>query len=228
MRWVLVLILIISLVGCKATTREEVKMNFETLNLKTEDNINIKADYYNNEGNKGIILLHMLRKDKTSWRYFSDKLSNYKLIAVDLRGHGESDLNWNDFSEKDFNNMKLDVKAAQEFLKSKNVTEIAVIGASIGANTALNFAVENNLNVVVLLSPGLDYRGVKTEESIKQYKGKILVVTAEKDDYSFESSSTLKELNNNVELVVIEGSKHGTDMLDEVGDKLVSFLEDEF
>lgn len=87
-----------------------------------------------------------------------------------MRGHGKS-VNQNgtfqSFTPNDFNKMKLDVKAAKQFLvtqKGINPKNIAIVGASIGANVALKYAaVDPSIKAVVLLSPGLHYKGVIKE-----------------------------------------------------------------
>ena len=65
------------------------------------------------------------------------------MLSIDLRGHGESIslngrmISFQSFSLDDFNKMVLDVKAAKHFLvtqKHIGPNDIAVVGASIGAN----------------------------------------------------------------------------------------------
>lgn len=200
------------------------------LNLKTEDNIKIKATFY--RGSKdmpSIILLHMLDRNRKDWQDFAKSLQNigYNIIAIDLRGHGESSLNWQSFSENDFNNMVLDVKAAKEFLQKQGNNRIAIIGASIGANIALNYAVQDDLiKTAILLSPGLNYRGVKTEEAIKQFKNPALIVAAENDSYSADSSQTLKSLSQNGSLKIYKGSEHGTRLFGktDIGKVIIKWL----
>lgn len=223
----LTIIITILLISCtKQYTKTDEKITsplprerpYQDIDLKTLDNINIKATFY--KGNKdkpSIILLHMLDRNRNDWNEFAKSLQaiGYNVVSIDLRGHGESSLKWKSFSEKDFNNMVLDVKAAKEFLVNQELgNNIAIIGASIGANTALNFAVQDgSIKTIVLLSPGLEYREVKTEETIKQFKNPILIVAAEGDSYSADSSRTLNSLSKNSELKIYNGSEHGTRLL---------------
>ncbi len=168
----------------------------------------------------GAVLLHMLNRSRKDWNEFAKKLSEKMgifVLAVDLRGHGASTLN-RDFKEEDFKNMVHDAKAAVIFLrKQKNVDgdRITLIGASIGANVALIYAAgDEKIKGVVLLSPGLDYKGVKTEEAMKKYnKRPALLVASADDDYSFKSASTLaKVAQGQRKLQEYKKSGHGTDM----------------
>lgn len=94
----------------------------------------------------------------------------FSVIAIDLRGHGASEGNWRSFSPREFNAVVLDVKAAKDYLISRGVKpgRMGIVGASIGANIALRYAAEDGeIKTVVLLSPGLNYRGVAIEEAAK-------------------------------------------------------------
>lgn len=224
MKAIALILVLLFLVGCaKEEIEEKEEPLIENVNLKTNDNINIASTYYESESGKGIILLHMLNKDKDTWSALAKKLQDkYKVLAIDLRGHGKSDLNWKSFSDKDFNNMLLDIDAAYKFLKSKGANKIAIIGASIGANIALNYGVENDASMIILLSPGLDYRGVKTEEAVTKFNNPILIVASKGDSYSYDSANKLHSLaSGKKELKIYDGDKHGTDMLDEDLENLI-------
>jgi len=179
--------------------------------MRTSDSILLYGTLYERDINKTIILLHMLGRDRGTWERFANELQNeYKVLAIDSRGHGRSQLSWSDFDENDFNKMVLDVKGAKEHL---NTTNFVVIGASIGANTAVNFAVEDeDVNGIVLLSPGLDYKGVKTEKTISKVNAPMLIASAEGDSYAADSSQTLAQLSD-AKLIVYNGTEHGTNML---------------
>ncbi len=208
---VLILVFLVFISACKTQTKdlEEMK-NY----LTTEDSVKIAYNFQKADSSKGVILIHMLGRDKSTWNNFISKLKDYNVIAIDLRGHGSSDLNYNSFSDSDYNNMIKDVKAAKLFLKEKGINQIAIIGASIGANTALNYAVtDSDIKTVVLLSPGLEYHGVKTSDSIKKLKVPVLIVVSQEDSYAYQSSV---ELNNKAiskkELKVYNNKGHGTNM----------------
>lgn len=211
MRKLLIALFLIFLIT--ACSKEE-KMNKVT--LTTDDNVKLSADFV--KGNdKGIILLHMLGVDKSSWETLSKDLNNngYSVIAIDFRGHGDSDLNYETFTDNDWKNLIKDVKAAASYyLKSNKVKEIYIIGASIGANTAINYAVEDSsVKGVALLSPGMNYRNILVANAIEKYNGKVLLVASKGDDYSYKSVIKLQGINPKAELIVYEGDDHGSDIL---------------
>ena len=212
------LILLILLTACQVQKMEEIK-------LQTEDGVTIHSTFYNANSNKGVILLHRLAKDRNNWKDFASLLvkNNFSVITLDFRGHGQSTEKFklNDLTAKDFNNMVLDVKTAKDFLVSKKVTSIGIIGESIGANTALNYAIKDKaIKTVILLSPGLDYRGIKTENSMSEFDERpIFFVAADGDAYSAESAKKLDMLAfGEKKLLIYEGSEHGIPMLDEKED----------
>src|SRR3989338_7599931 len=92
--------------------------------LTTEDNKQIAYSFYpaaKGTGGTGAVLLHQLRKDRHDFDVFGPKLrdAGFSVIAIDVRGHGESDGNWQQFSNADFQKVGLDIAAAKEFLKQQ-------------------------------------------------------------------------------------------------------------
>src|SRR3989338_9813408 len=185
--------------------------------LTTEDKVKIYYSYEKIPTNKAVILIHMLDRSHTDWNAFSKRLhkTNFSTLAIDLRGHGKSDLNWEEFSEKDFNNMLLEIKSAKEFLKKENYTEISIIGASIGANLALNYASnDQDINKLVLLSPSEDYRGIKTLSNLNNFNNSLLIATGSKDIKSYIGSKKINEsFKGNRKLLMYNTENHGTILL---------------
>jgi len=205
----------------------------EEVSLTTEDGAKIVGTYYPLEAPSGrsVLLLHMLRRDRSVWNEFIPKLTlaGFCTLAIDFRGHGASFGNWQQFQAQDYLRMRLDVQAGFDFLRSKNPNgKIAIIGASIGANHALRFA-SSALSVLVLLSPGIDYHGVTTEDYIARYKGPIFLAAAQDDEYAFSSTTTLyqKSLSAIKKLQISESGGHGTEMFKshpELEEKIIDFL----
>lgn len=217
----------------------------ERVVFTSEDGVLLVGSYYKpkigtNNSTPSVILLHMLGVDRSTWDKFAQELSKngYAVLSVDLRGHGESikqgnhTISYQSFMPKNFKNMTLDVKAAKKYLidqRNANPNQISIIGASIGANLALNYAaLDSSINSVILLSPGLNYRGISTLDTIMKYKGPIYIATAEDDSDSAKDSKILCEKITCAEnLKIFENTNvHGTEMLSDkmVGSKLQNII----
>ena len=214
----------------------------ETIAIDTVDGIHIVGDYHEGASSKGALLLHMMPSDRKSWTAFAEKLASrgYHVLAIDLRGHGDSvegpsgKLDYHSFSNEEHASSIHDVEAGAEFLSTKGADSLVLAGASIGANLALWHAARNPRGVenLILLSPGLDYKGIATEPlMIKMEPGIdiMLVSGGTEDAYSQE---TVKKLANLVNLKtpprIFEDSGHGTRIFErhpEFMEELIQWLE---
>jgi alpha-beta hydrolase superfamily lysophospholipase len=179
----------------------------------------------------GVILFHMLGSDRSVWEGFSQVLSQqgFASLAIDLRGHGDSG------DEPDLQMAQADLKAVWEYFSgSEDIAEdqIALVGASIGANLALLLGADvAQITGVVLLSPGLNYQGVVTDQAMLAYAGRpALIVASAEDSYSVNSSRTLQQLGGEaVELQLYRDAGHGTDMMaaqPELADLIIAWLKE--
>jgi len=209
----------------------------EEVSYSSDGDVNIVATYYPG-GKDAVILLHVLNHDRHDWDAFASKLagSGYTVIAPDLRGHGDSDLEWMDFGDSEFNKMVSDVEATASYLYSQDsgkVSSVYIVGASIGANLAAIYGAKDpKVDKLVLLSPGLDYHGLKPYNSLVSFKKPVLIVFSTRDDYAAKSSRTLIGISKTqgyfMESIAYENShSHGTDMFEEqagLEDRLLTFL----
>lgn len=188
----------------------------ENMELRTSDGIKISATYYKSQSGtrNAIILLHMLARSKADWPDFARKLQpDYDVMAIDFRGHGESDGELGGFQPADFQKFILDLQAAVEYLGKSGKKTYAIIGGSIGANVALNYGADKDVERLVLLSPGLDYRGVKTEEAGRKYVGKLLLIASEDDPVSAQAVRKIYNISlAKKQLKIYQNAGHGTRM----------------
>lgn len=211
----------------------------EKITLTTSDNLTIIGDFYASQDDKFAILLHMMPATKESWQAFAIKLTTagYSCLAIDERGHGESkqggELRYEEFEPEEQQAKMLDVNAAFEWLKAKGANEsnTVCIGASIGANLALQWLKEHpKSKVAIALSPGLDYHGVLTKPAIAGLSpGQLAILVASQEDVmSFKSNQRLHELNpNQTKVFEFQGLGHGTIITDqrpEIIDELIALL----
>lgn len=201
----------------------------QKVNLKTKDGVNIAGDFYSvaNANAPAVVLLHMMPATKESWRDFAEKLNKngFQALAIDLRGHGESDGGPNGFqkfSDSEHQASIKDADAAVDFftIQGRSLEKIFLIGASIGANLALQFQSEHSeIKKSVLLSPGLNYRGIETEPAarkITENQAVFLAAGGENDKYSAETAQKLFNMlkSKNKELKILKNTGHGMDILD--------------
>lgn len=185
----------------------------EKISIESSDGVKLVGELYRpTQSKKGVILFHMLGGSKKDWGGLIEQLveNNLIVLAVDLRGHGESAGRDNDYQL-----MREDAVKWLSSLSSRvGNQEIFLIGASIGANLVVETAKDSpTVKKVVLLSPGLDYRGINIEKSISQIKIPTLAVASKEDQYSFSSTRTLKDKNRSIEIIELENAGHGTRML---------------
>ena len=212
----------------------------EAVTFNTSDGWEIHATYWNaGEGKPAAILLHMLPADRRSYDDFGAGLAaaGFNVLAPDSRGHGESLKHngvierYNDFGDDEHRSSVADVAAAKTFLAEKgaDTSRTVIVGASIGANFALNYAAPDaDVRAIVLLSPGLDYHGVTTVDPMSAYGNRpAYLVASEEDSYSADSVGKLHEISGSAELALFENAGHGTNILlaePSFADKLVTWL----
>lgn len=214
----------------------------KNMTIKTADSVNIAYDWYPSTSlgrvRDYLILVHMMPATKESWQDFANfaQKQGYASIAIDLRGHGQSEGGPNGFRKfSDLEHQKsiLDLEAAVDYLKSQGAPadKIDFIGASIGANLSLQYLAEYpEIKKAVLLSAGLNYRGLETKPLIKKLKGdqKVLAVSSRDDDNNAEENSELFGRNYK-NLVIYDRGGHGTNILEnqpELKNKIIDFLND--
>jgi len=203
----------------------------------------IAANLYSVEKPLGwFVLSHMMPATKESYKDLATKLQNagYESIAIDLRGHGESENGPEEFfyfKDEEHQKSILDLEAAANYLiKKREATpnKISFIGASIGANLSLQYISEHQeFKTAILLSPGLNYRGIKTEPMAKNIKSgqKVFFVSAKDDGPNAEENKILYELTPNMtnkKIQIYETGGHGTDILKnqpELYNLIIEFLK---
>ncbi len=181
----------------------------------------------------GVILLHMLGSERGVWADVGlvEALAGagYAVLAVDMRGHGETGgaADWT-LAADDLGR----VWDAFVALDSVDDARTAVIGASIGANMALRLGVDRpDIRAVVALSPGLDYRGVTTAELPAAYGDRPLLLVASEDDaYAADSVRALAESAADPRVEMYATAGHGTNMFaaaPELTPLLIGWLDDQ-
>jgi esterase/lipase len=187
--------------------------------LTTKDGVKLHARVEKQKGaTRGVVLVHMLGRSAEDWSYLSGKLlaGGFQVVAPDLRGHGGSTATVKTLTDADYPKMVQDVAASVAWLRSQGVTEITCVGASLGANLCVQAAsADPAVGSLVLLSPGLNYKGVTSGDALGLYGNRPVLLVASKDDaYSARSVTLLEEsAKGQKSLLLLEEAGHGTKML---------------
>lgn len=211
----------------------------EEITFITEDGVKISGNYFKpkKEHAPVFLLLHMMPSTKESWNEFAAHLQNkgFAALAIDLRGHGKSTdkngmkLDYKDFKDHEHRESMKDIAAAKEFLKGQGVdiSGMAIAGASIGANLALwQASIDKDVSLLILLSPGLNYRGIQAAQLAPHYSGPVYILASERDTNAAQSSKELFEIfPGDKELKIIQGNSHGTNMFIQEPDLISKLLE---
>jgi pimeloyl-ACP methyl ester carboxylesterase len=187
------------------------------------DGTSLAGEFYESSARApGVVLVHMLSRNKSDWHGLPERLRDAGItaLAIDLRGHGGSS-----GSAGDLTAMVQDVRAAAQWLATRpNVRPdaIGVVGASLGASLALLAAVDlPQVRALGLLSPSLDYRGLRTDAAlVKRLGSRPLWLCASSEDPL--ALRTLRDMAADTsgprEQVVSSAVAHGTVLLERDGD----------
>lgn len=191
----------------------------QRVTIRTEDGITLAGTWYepSQRPAPAVVLVHMLQKSRRDWEPMAGQLASEGVgaLAIDLRGHGESTGNPQDYAA-----MVHDVRAARRFLAARSDVipgRIGLAGASLGATLAAQAAAEDPAFVsLALLSPSLDYRGLRIEPAVRKYGARPLLLVASDDDGY--ASRTVRELQKpgaggTRETMLLSRAGHGTAML---------------
>lgn len=172
-----------------------------------------------------ILLLHMIGSDRHAWDAFAQTAATagYMVLAIDLRGYGDA-VSEAPGAARDPNSFPADAIVGQDLGPAidylidngADPANLAIGGASIGANLALRYAgTDPRIQAAVLLSPGEEYRGVTVLPELTAYaKRPLMILATEGDNYSAATARKMKNTAQNYcELRLYPGSAHGTDIL---------------
>jgi len=149
---VLLIILSLLFVGCavkKPITWEKrvVESNLTHLELAFSE--------YGREHNQTMLFIHGFGESRYTWRFLVNDLSKkYHLVTIDLKGFGESPK-----TEDDDYSVYDQAQIVHDFIKSKNLKNLTVVGRSFGGGVTLVLAlmqeqgiIKNRLDRLILIN----------------------------------------------------------------------------
>ncbi len=159
-----------------------------------------------------VVLLHSLGYSSEEWGKLIPELNNagYAVVAIDFRGHGKSIYNssfqkrsWTYFKPKTYLKFPNDVlqilKQAQVQSKQISLNNMAIIGADIGANTAILVAKQlpqkEKPKTMVLISPTMSFKGLYVPLAMTDLNMPILSMVSSKDRYCMGQQKELAKFS---------------------------------
>jgi alpha-beta hydrolase superfamily lysophospholipase len=204
----------------------------QRVSFRTDDGLTLAGTWYepSTRPAPAVIFVHMLQKSRRDWDQFASRLANEGIGALtfDLRGHGESP-----GSAQDYAAMVHDVRAARRFVAARSdvaPTRIGIAGASIGASLAALAAIDDTpVAALVLLSPTMDYRGLRMDAALKKFAARpVLLVASDDDGYAMRTVREVQKAGGGVrESMLLSHAGNGTAMLandPDLGRRLVEWL----
>lgn len=212
------------LLGALAVVTAGPPVAAERVTLRTTDGVTLAATWHGASVRPApaVILVHMLNRSRRELEGIAERLAAEGIgaLAIDLRGHGESGRpSGAGDGPRAYESMVQDLKAARQHLAGRGdvrQTQVGIIGASIGANlAALAAAGDASIASLALLSPSLDYRGLRIEPALRSFGARpVLLVASDDDPYAWRSARALQKAGSGPrELLLLQGAGHGSLML---------------
>ena len=162
-----------------------------------------------------VILVPMLGRPKDDWQATAQRLADASImaLAIDLRsqvlpGDARTLTGWHG-----------DILAAVGYMAARpdvRASSIGVAGASLGASLAtVAAAADQRIRSLALISPSLDYRGVRIDAPLRQYGTRpALLLASLRDPFAARSVRALAEDPRGIrEMQWSETPAHGTVLL---------------
>ena len=166
---------------------------------------------------RAVVLLHMLTRSRRDWDPTAERLrhAGFVVLSLDFRGHGDSS---GSTGSGRLDVLVQDVQAAVAYVKSRPGVigdRIGLAGASLGASlAAIAAASDPSVQSLALLSPALDYRGLRCEAAMRKYgQRSALLVAATGDPYAVRSVKQLATAGPNRHVLMTDVNGHGTVLL---------------
>lgn len=220
----------------KIEQKSKADIKSEKVEIVTEDKVKLAADYYYFSDKKDtrqplIILIHQFRSSKEQWeKSFIDTLvnKNYKVLAYDIRSHGQSgqaSVSLDELLENKEQAPK-DVDAVMNWCytqKGIDSGKIGIVGTSIGGSLGIYGKLFKGVKSVVSVSggkgtfqafTGYDDRMMSSSRIIARIKN-VMFICGTADGSYFEEEKSIYDnyLIEPRELTKFESEKHGKDLI---------------
>ncbi len=138
----------------------------KTVSFSAYHGVQISATQFGDDHAPPVLLLHGAGQTRHSWRETASHLADagWRAIALDTRGHGNSD--WAADGDYSIDSLLADLRLIVESLRKNSATKPAVVGASLGGITSLIAEGESaqglfSALVLVDITPTISRKGVE-------------------------------------------------------------------
>jgi pimeloyl-ACP methyl ester carboxylesterase len=199
---------------------------FEPVQFNTPDGLTLEGRLYPGGTKKGVVCAHMFPADQASYGALAKDLARkgYPVLTFNFRGYGNSG------GPKNISRIALDMNAAVRFM-AERVTCMVLIGASMGGTASILEGNHPKVKGVVTLSAPAAFQGLDARSKVSELKPPKLFVAAKGDVSAYESAEYFyAHATEPKEILLVEGSAHGTLLLEDpsaplIKRKLLEFLQ---
>lgn len=212
-----------------------------------DDGVHIAASYYapSTPTQRCALFVHQLSSTRAEYQPVIDRLAgSMHILAIDMRGHGASTkgpdgaaISWKTFETADWEKVEKDVGIGMFLLSEKGAgSSCLLVGSSIGSSAVLRYAGAHpdHVQKLVLLSPGIAYRGVKTPDAARASRAPVLIVHSQEPGAA-DAAGALKGIWDDatppvhVEVIADPGQEHGMKIVNgdpKILERVVAFLSE--
>lgn len=205
-------------------TPETLPVAPQVVTTEAEDGLTLVGDFYRMDpGRPTVLLLHELYTTRESWGDLLYPLleSGYNVLAVDVRGYGETrgGINWGRAVD--------DVAAWLTWLREVGGVRpdaISTLGSSMGSTLAIvGCAQDEFCRGAIAISPGWSYYGISLAEHLAAKP--VLVIYAERDRWPALGIDDMREAApETLAEHVYAGNAHGMNLVEEEWETVVPVL----
>lgn len=182
----------------------------QPVRFSTSDGITLAGTLFGS-GPAGVVLAHMFPTDQTSWHPFARQLAaeGFRALAFDFRGYGGSG------GPRRIDLIDRDVRAASGYLRSRGVTRVALVGASMGGTAAIKVAAQDGAAALVVISSPQAFRGLTVSSAeLARLRMPSLWIGSEGDGVTAAMRAMYAAAGGPRTLHIYPGSAHGTYLFD--------------
>ncbi len=226
----LLLLLIFILTTGIINAQDDDTLTPEAVEVEATDGLILAGDLFTQmDDAPAVLLMHMLGGNRSAWEPFITPLydAGYTVLAVDLRGHGQTR------GERDWTLAEADVQTWLDWLRTQDgvrAEAVSIVGASIGSNLAL-LGCANDVDCVtaIALSPGADYFGVMPSEAVAiglAERSTLLVGSYDDGSVVEDILSMVGDAEGEIGVRFYTGRAHGTNLFRSEDEQFINMMID--